>query len=354
MMTASITALRISRKMAVKMTIKQLIPKILLVTGLAVTILVLAPSRVLSAPPGAAESQIKKQEHTEAYIEDGKTVGVRTRTEGPGGATVTIKFTDGARDGLTVTFRLDSNDNKISSTSKSRDGTIANTVYDGKGGSTVTTTRPNGTVKTETFHTTGLPGADKLTSASIKTTSPNGTVATQTIDPTTGKPTGLTLKDKNGNVTAALPDGKGGFTSSVPGEHGKVATSSYDADGKLTGQTTKDKNGKVISSTTTTYDPKGGSKSVTTDKHGKVISSKVYDSSGNVVSQTGKKQIMSLGTGGQSTGGTQTSQGNGKPKDKHKLQAQVFQQNKDKSNVQDSGSSGASSGSGQQRHHKRH
>ena len=93
---------------------------------------------------------------------------------------------------------------------------------------------------------------------------------------------------------------------------------------------------------------------MTTDKHGKVISSKVYDSSGNVVSQTGKKQIMTLGTSGQSTGGTQTSQGSGKPKDKHKLQTEVFQQNKDKSNVQDSGSSGMSSGSGQGKHHKKH
>ena len=41
-------------------------------------------------------------------------------------------------------------------------------------------------------------------------------------------------------------------------------------------------------------------------------------------------------------------------KDKHKFQTEVFQQNKDKSNVQDSGSSGASSGSGQGKHHKKH
>ncbi len=93
---------------------------------------------------------------------------------------------------------------------------------------------------------------------------------------------------------------------------------------------------------------------MTTDKHGKVLSSKVYDKLGNVVSQTGQKQIMSLGTSGQSTSGTQTSQGSGKHKDKEKFQTTVVHQDKDKSNVQKSDSSGASSVSGQGKHHRRH
>ena len=62
---------------------------------------------------------------------------------------------------------------------------------------------------------------------------------------------------------------------------------------------------------------------------------------------------MTLGTSGQSTGGTQTSQGSGKHKDKQSFQAGVVQQNKEKPKVQDWGSSSASSGSsGQMQHHR--
>jgi hypothetical protein len=103
-----------------------------------------------------------------------------------------------------------------------------------------------------------------------------------------------------------------------------------------------------------TPDAKGGSSSVTTEKHGKIISSKVYDRSGNVASQTGKNQIITLEMSGQSTGGTQTSKRSGKHKNKQSCQTQVVHQDKDKSSVQDSGSSGTSSGSGQQIHHGRH
>jgi hypothetical protein len=367
------------------MTIKQLIPKMLLVAGLVLTILVSAPSRVLSTDP---EKSKAAQSHTES-IPDGKggSEGTRTTTTGGGHTTVTEIYTVGPNAGTTTTMKFGAGGGPIQSESVKRpDGSIENRVWDANGTSIVTTTRPDGTVKTQTLAApAGGPGSEKVTSVSIQTTHPNGTVATQTIDPTTGKPTGLTLKDSNGNVTTttpdgkggftaavksaggkvetitydpsgkltglslkdlkgnvttALPDGKGGFTSAVTEKNGKVATSSYDADGKLTGETTKDKNGKVISSTSTTYDANGGATSVTKDKNGKVVSSTVYDKLGNVVSQTGKKQIMSLGTGGQSTGGTQTSQGSGK--------------HKDKSIVQDSGSSGTSSGSGQQMHHKKH
>ena len=378
------------------MAIKQLVPRMLLVMVLALTILVYAPSRVLSTDP---EQSKAAKSHTES-MSDGKggSEGTRTTTTGGGHTTVTEIYNVGPNAGTTVTMKFGAVGEPIQSQSVKRpDGSVENSVFNAQGGSIVTTTRPDGTVKTETF-IKGGGGGDVLTSASIQTTHPNGTVATQTIDPTTGKPTGLTLtdskgnvttttpdgkggftaaakspdgkletttydssgkltglslKDSKGNVTTALPDGKGGFTSAVTDKNGKVATSSYDADGKLTAETTKDKNGKVISSTSTTYDAKGGSTSVTTDKNGKIISSTVYDKLGNVVSQTGKKQIMTLGTSGQPTGGTQTSQGSGKHKDKEHFQTDVFHQAKEKLNDQgSSSSSGSSNPNPGQSHHQ--
>jgi YD repeat-containing protein len=381
------------------MTIKQLIPRMLLVMVLALTILVYAPSRVLSTDP---EKSKAGQSHTES-ISDGKggSEGTRTTTTGGGRTTVTEIYTVGPNAGTTITEKFGSTGFLTSETTKRPDGSIENKVFDASHASIVTTTRPDGTVKTETFNAPlGGPGSEKLTSVSLQTTHPNGTVATETIDPSTGKPTGLTLKDSKGNVTTttpdgkggftaavkspdgkietttydpsgkltglslkdskgnvttALPDGKGGFASSVTEKNGKVATSSYDADGKLTGETTKDKNGKVISSTSTTYDANGGSTSVTKDKNGKVVSSTVYDKLGNVVSQTGKKQVMTLGTSGQPTGGTQTSQGSGKHKDKEHFQADVFHQAKEKQNDQSSSSPSGSSNPnpGQSHHHGR-
>jgi hypothetical protein len=122
---------------------------------------------------------------------------------------------------------------------------------------------------------------------------------------------------KTGNVTFKTPDG----TSTVT-----------------------DKNGVLISKTTVTPNGKGGFTSVTTDNRGKVISSTVYDKLGNVVSQKGQKQIMSLGTSGQTPGGTQTSQGSGKHKDKQNFQTEVFHQVKEKSYDQGLSSSSALSG----------
>ena len=382
------------------MTIKQLFPKMLLVTGLVLTILVSAPSRVLSTDN---EKSKAAQSHTETLYADGgnggPVVGTRTTTTRGGITTVTDIYDVGPKAGTTHTETGIGGGSGmvISISDKHADGSSVNSVFDATGGTTTTTTSPDGTVKTEKF-IKGGGGGDVLTSASIQTTHPNGTVATQTLDPTTGKTTGLTLKDKNGNVTTtlpdgkggftaavksadgkvetitydpsgkltglsvkdskgnvttALPDGKGGFTSTVPGDKGKVATSSYDADGKPTGETIKDKNGKVVSTTTVTPDGKGGSTSVTKDKNGKVVSTTTTGPDGKVVSQTGKNKKFS-DTGAQSTGGTQTSQGSGKHKDKHKFQTEVFHQNKEKSNFQDSGSSSGSSGSGQQGHHKKH
>jgi YD repeat-containing protein len=286
--------------------------------------------------------------------------------DGKGGFTSTVK--DGNGNAATTTY--DPTGKPTLSTVKDKNGIpISTATYtpDGKGGYTQTTTDlKTGSVTTKKDDgsstvtdkngkvistTTVTPDAKGGSTTVIK--GPDGKVETTTRD-ASGKPTGLTITDSKGNVTTALPDGKGGFTSAVTDKHGQVATSSYDADGKLTGETTRDKKGHVISTTTTTYDGTGGSTSVTKDKNGKVVSTTTTGPDGNVVSQTGKKQIMTLGAGGQPTGGTQTSQGSGKQKDKHKFETEVFHPNKDKSNVQDSGSSGASSGSGQQMHHKKH
>jgi hypothetical protein len=377
--------------------IKQLVPKMLLVVGVAVMMLIIVPGRVLSGPTDPlekAKDNSQSKTSTSTKTDSQGNVIVRTVTTGPFTHTETTTITKGPAAGYTKTNTFTNTGKQISTTEKNADGTGFTSKWDDKGGVTKTTTDKSGQVTTEKRDSSGT-----LLSKTAQITHPNGTVATQTLDSVTGKPTGLTLKDKNGNVTTtlpdgkggftaavksvdgkvetitydpsgkltgltikdskgnvatALPDGKGGFTSAVTGEHGKVATSSYDVDGKLTGQTTKDKNGKVISSTTSTYDAKGGSTSVTTDRHGKVISSKVYDGSGNVVSQTGKQQKYTVGPSGQSTGGTQTSQGSGKHKDKENFQTEVFHRDKEKPTVQVSGSPGTSSGSGQQMHHKKH
>jgi hypothetical protein len=113
----------------------------------------------------------------------------------------------------------------------------------------VTTTRPDSSVETMKLD----PGGS-ITSQTKQTTYPNGTVATQAIDPKTGTSTGLTIKDRQGKVTTALPDGKGGYSA-----------------------VTKDSNGSVRSTT-------------------------VYDSTGKVISQSGEKPKTPVGFAGQDSG----------------------------------------------------
>jgi hypothetical protein len=347
-------------------TIKQLFPRILLVVGLALACLVSIPNWALSASP--VTEPIKDS--------DGNLVGTKTTIlHGSGGSkTIETTYNVGPESG---THRISTYDDKgkpISDLITKRDGTRAESHTDASGGGTGTTIYPGGAVYTEKFG----PDSKQITLTKV-VPYPNGTVTTQTIDFKTGTSSAIAIKDAKGKVTTALPDGKGGFTSVVKGEHGNVATSTYDREGQLNDVTTRDKQGKVISTTEITLnnrgrfnsvtkdgkgqvisttaitnDGKGGFNSVTTDKNGKVVSSTVLANDGKVVSQTGKKQIMSLGTSGQSTGGTQTSQGSGKHKDKENLQTQVIHQDKEKSNVQSPGSSGTSSGSGQQSHHRRH
>src|SRR5208337_2313713 len=88
MMAVSITALRISRKMVVKMTIKRLIPKMLLVAGLVLTILVSAPSRVLSDDPVKSKVQ-ESSGSREALTEGGNYIGERITSTKAGVTTTT-------------------------------------------------------------------------------------------------------------------------------------------------------------------------------------------------------------------------------------------------------------------------
>jgi hypothetical protein len=359
------------------MTIKRVIPKMLLVVGLVWTCLVSMPNCALSEPPPVTPQAI-----TEALKDGvGNVIGTKTTIlhGTTGQKTVDTTYTAGQFSGEHVIQNFDDKGKLITSTESKRDGTRADYHVDASG-STVTTTRPDGTVETMKLD----PGGS-ITSQTKQTTYPNGTVTTQTIDPKTGKSTGLMIKDPQGKVTTAVPDGKGGFTSAVVGEHGKVATTSYDKDGKLTSQTVKDKRGEMISTTaitsdgkggysavtknkkgqivstiTTTTDSTGGHTSVTKDKMGSVRSTTVYDSTGKVVSQSGEKPKTPVGFAGQTSGegphkgDKQAFQGTGTHVNKNKFQAEVFHRTQEKSDVQDSVSSGTSSVSGQQKHHRRH
>jgi hypothetical protein len=340
---ASIIALRISRKMLVKMKIKQLIPKMLLVAGLVLTILVSGPSRVLST-----DQEIKlPQPHTEALTDDkGNVIGTKTTTVGAAGTKTTkLDFNVGPLAGTTQTYKQDINGKQISGYTKYPDGSSSLGVFDGKGGVTSVTTDKSGVATTENRDSAG-----NVVSKSIQSTSPNGTVATQTIDPATGKVTQTTLKDSQGNVTTQTPDGKGGLTQRTTDfKTGNVTFKTADGTSTVT-----DKNGVLISKTTVKPDGKGGFTSVTTDNNGKVISKTTTGPDGKIVSQKGKNNKFSVDTGAQSTGGMQTSQGKGKHKDKQHFQSEVVQQNKEKLQNQNMSSSSASSGSsGQMQYHRR-
>jgi YD repeat-containing protein len=315
-------------------TIKQLLPRMLLVVGLACTVLVSIPT--WSSADSPVVSEVVKDGN-------GNPIGIQTTTTHGSGGTKTVDtvYTSGPNAGVHQVYNEDAKNNTISSIITSPDGTRTDYTKNALGGFDTRTARPNGIVETET--------ADAANhTISRNTTYPNGTVVNATFDPKNpnGHPTALTITDAKGNTTTAQPDGKpglGGFTSTVKDKHGQVATTSYDTNGRIAGETIQDKHGKVVSSTS-------------------------FDDTGKVVSQTGKPKTMSLGTSGQSTSGMQTSQGSGKHKekkhfqtqalqpDKHNFQNEFFHQNKEKSHDQEwsssSGSSG-SSGSGQSHHHGR-
>jgi hypothetical protein len=350
------------------MTNKQLISKMLLVTGLVLTILVFAQTQVLSSDP-IAESKAKEMVQQPKVlgpvplVEGGQTVGSVMATVDPatGARTKTETYLLGPKAGTTAITNYDGKGTAISWSETSKDGTVATGVRDSTGGGgTNTIKRPDGTVET-----LRLDPSNKVVSDTIQTTSPDGSVTTQTIDPKTGKVTVSTIKDSQGNVTTTTPDGKGGVTQSTT--NAKTGNVTYKTPDGTT--TVTDKNGVLISTTTVKPNGKGGFTSVTTDNSGKVISKTTTGPDGKVVSQTGQNKKFSKNTGAQSTGGMQASQGSGKHKDKHMFENEAFHQSKhkdnqnfqtdffhqakEKSNFQDSGSSGASSGSGQSHHHGR-
>jgi len=375
------------------MTIKKMIPTMVLVLGLAWAGLLSMPGYILSAPlqevppSGAKSAESKTHPLTD---NNGKTIGTITTTHHGTTYTQTYDYNVGEYKGTTRTKTFNSKNEEIGETIKFPDGRIVTSRKDVDGGTTGTSTWNDGSVQTTKWAADG-----KVVSTTLSY--PNGQVATTTYD-ASGKPALLTLKDKEGNVTTGFPDGKGGFTSVVKGEQGTVSTKTFDGGGKLTSETVKDKNGNVVSTTTTTYDSKGGFTSVTRDKkgnvvtttadgkgnstsvtkdkngkvvrtttvtpdgkggltsvtkdkNGKVVSTTVYDKDGKIVSQSGKKPTLASGEGDSSGGGKKAISGSGLIQDKPDvLKAAVPDQNKmSRDKMRSSGtdwSSNASSGSG--------
>ena len=155
--------------MVVKMTIKQLIPKMLLVTGLVLTILVSAPSRVISTDP--VKSKVQQEQHTEAVYGNkgpGDIIGTKTTTVQGLTTTVTTTYTAGEFAGKTETMKFGGSSGTLqSSTVKRPDGSNENSIYDDKGGKIVTTTGADGTVRLEKF-TKGVVGGAAAQSMSSR------------------------------------------------------------------------------------------------------------------------------------------------------------------------------------------
>ena len=130
---------------------------------------------------------------------------------------------------------------------------------------------------------------------------------------TTGTGSGETIYAKGGTVklpvvttspigitTTTVYDEKGNSNCSTTDPTGKIlskTTTMLDRTGGTASMTT-DANGKLLSIATKTPDGKGHYISVTRDKKGKLISNTVYDSTGKVVSQSGKMKTLTTGTGG--------------------------------------------------------
>lgn len=334
------------------MIIKKSTPVLFVVLGMTWIGLVSMPSQALA--DFADATAIPK--HTEALTDTkGNVEGTRTTSQRGATTTETYIYTAGPQAGRTLTVTFNSKGEEISREERTARGEGFTSKIDSKGVKTNTFTEPDGSVQVYKYDPSGktifyskslpngeaisetyTPGGTRITSSK---THPDGRVETITYD-SGGKPALLTLKDKDGKVTTASPDGKGGFSSVVKGERGRVINTTYDSNGRATSATVKDKNGKVVSTTTTTYDGKGGHTSVTTDKNGKVVSTTTntanakggytsvikdnngkvisttqYDKDGKVVSQSGKKQTLTAGEGEQSGSGNKTSSGTGPGKD---------------------------------------
>jgi hypothetical protein len=149
---------------------------------------------------------------------------------------------------------------------------------------------------------------------------------------TTGTGSGETIYAKGGTVkppvittspigltTTTVYDEKGNSTSTNTDPTGKIlskTTTMLNRTGGTASMTT-DANGKLLSTTVKTQDSKGDYIAVTRDKKGKLISSTVYDSTGKVVSQSGKMKTLTTGTGGSYSTGKGYKEGF--HEDKHNL-----------------------------------
>jgi hypothetical protein len=315
------------------MKIKQLFPRMLLIVGLACTVLVSIPNWSPADPPSAPPPSVSE------VLKDGNgnPIGIKTTTtHGSGGSkTEDSIFTAGPNAGIHSIVNEDAKGNIVNQNITYPNGTRLDLNKDASGGGVETITSPNGTIETLKGDSAG-----NVMSKSIQTTSPDGSITTQTIDPKTGNVTASTIKDSKGNVTTQWPNGTGGLTqSTTDAKTGNVTFKTADGTSTVT-----DKNGVLISTTTVKPNGKGGFTSVTTDNSGKVISKTTTGPDGKVVTQTGQNKKFSKNSGVQSTGGMQSSQGSGKHKDKQNFQTDIFQHAKEKSHDQNWGSPSGTSG----------
>ncbi len=178
---------------------------------------------------------------------------------------------------------------------------------------------------------------------------------------TTGTGSGETIYAKGGTVkppvvttspigltTTTVYDEKGNSTSMLTDPTGKILSKTTTMLGLAGGttSTTTNAEGKILSTTTKTPDGKGGYLSVIRNDKGEVTSSATYDRTGKIVSQSAKIITSTTGTGGNYSIGKGHKEGflgEGSQKYKEKGMNQLFHEEKQKLNEQNSGSASGSS-----------
>jgi hypothetical protein len=385
------------------MTGKQLLRSMVLVFGLVSTILVFIPDCVVNADDMIESSFTNNPDgstqRTETYKAGGTTTTVvgkdgsytvteadkdgkvlsqekgtkygqpgnaATKTDKDGNVTKYVPYTTPSGSTGANTVVHDKNGNLVSYTNFTEDPKgYTKTTRDGKGN--ITTTETATTYGTGSTGIATKDGNGQLIKETRTWINPDGSSLSKTTDFKTGTVvtdnsngkglTTSTTTDKSGKTisttTSTYDKTTGSSTVKTTDSTGNSTTRTYDNSRILTGATTTDKNGSLVSKTSYSREANGNLHVETYGKDGKLVSETVYDKKGKIVQQIGKPQTIAVGQSGQATGGTQTTQGKGKHKDKQLFQAGVVQQNKEKPKAQDWGSSSASSGStGQMQHHR--
>jgi len=170
------------------MRIKQLVPRMLLVVGLAAIMSAIGPGRVLSGPTDSLEKAKSITEfHTEPILDGkGEVVGTKTTTSRGFSSTDTETYTAGPYAGSIISHTHDATGQRTSTTIKNPDGSGSTEKVDGKN-DVVTVTDKNGQlVSTTTTTPDGKGGSTSVTKdkngkvVSTTTTGPDGNVVSQT------------------------------------------------------------------------------------------------------------------------------------------------------------------------------